>query len=384
MELLWTDFLLLTLATIIIAGTAYLLKQRKLLRSLSRDISERTQLEQSFREAEERVRLALHCSGDSIWDANLQTREMIYLDGWEGVLGYSKADIDPSIEGFFRLVHADDATKLKAELECHLNEDAPSFQCEFRMRAKDGDWRWVISRGMLLTRSPDGRPLRLIGTHTDITSRKVAEIAMLRANAKLHSQIEEINALQSRLLEQAARDPLTHLYNRRYLDETLEREIARARREGHPLSIVMLDVDHFKQLNDTYGHHAGDEVLKALSEMLSEDTRAEDVACRYGGEEFLLLLPNMPIEKASERAELWRSRLELRTFSFGNFSLMVTASFGVSGYPDHGKTPDELTRAADNALYGAKRNGRNRVEVFGDKEDPIVFLTGHSAEELRC
>ena len=344
-----------------------------LLLGISRDITKRRLLEQSLRDAEERVRLALHCSGDGVWDLNCQTEAMSYLDGWEGILGYNNTDVELTIEGYLRLIHVDDIARMRTELERHVAGEVPAFQCEFRMRTKDGGWRWVLSRGKLWSRTDDGQPLRMIGTHTDITSRKVAEVAMSRTNVKLHTQIDEIRALQIQLAEQAVRDPLTGLYNRRYLDETLEREVARARREGHPLSVVMLDVDHFKKLNDAYGHQAGDQVLKALAELLRENTRAEDVACRYGGEEFLVLLPSMPLDNAVERAEHWRSQLEKHTFAFGNFSLSATASFGVSSYPHHGKTPDELTGAADTALYSAKHNGRNRVEVF--EEAPIVFVT---------
>jgi diguanylate cyclase (GGDEF)-like protein/PAS domain S-box-containing protein len=344
---------------------------------ISRDCTDRLHYEKQLREAEERVRLALYCSGDGVWDMNLQAGAMNYAEGWEALLGYTKAEVDPTISGYTKMIHVEDAAKFKAELERHIQDEVPSFQCEFRVLTKGGGWRWLLSRGMIWSRSPGGKPLRMIGTHTDITSRKVAEVAMSRTNVKLHSQIDEIRLLQTKLAEQAVRDPLTGLYNRRYLDETLEREVARARREGHPLSVVMLDVDHFKRLNDSYGHQAGDEVLKALGDLLRDDTRAEDVACRYGGEEFLVLLPSMPLDKACERAERWRAQLEKHTFVFGNFPLSVTASFGVSSYPHHAKTPDDLTHAADSALYNAKHNGRNRVEVF--EEAPIVFLTGNPA-----
>lgn len=372
-------FWLLTLAALGASGACLLLwrklsRVRSELRSVRREITDRRGLEEDLRDAEEKLRLALHCSGDGVWDANLQTREIAYLGGWENMLGHDMTEAGPDIESYLKLVHTEDAPALAAELERHIGGELPRFQCEYRMRTKDGSWRWVLNRGQLWSRSPDGKPLRMIGTHTDITSRKVAEVAMSRANLKLHSQIDEIRILQTRLAEQAVRDPMTGLYNRRYLDETLEREVARARREGHPLSIVMLDVDHFKKLNDTYGHQAGDEVLKALAGLLRDNTRTEDVACRYGGEEFLVLLPSMPLDKACERAERWRNQLEQKTFYFGNFSLSVTASFGVSSYPHHGKTPDDLTRAADAALYSAKHNGRNRVEKYGD--EPIVFLPG--------
>ena len=348
-----------------------------LLLGVSRDITQRRRTEKTLREVEERVQLALKCSGDGVWDVNRQTGAMTFVDGWEDVLGYKANELQSTTEGYFELVHPDDRATLQTETQRHFDGESPSFQCEFRMRTKEGGWRWVVSRGRLLSRTAEGLPLRMIGTHTDITARKVAEVAMSRTNVKLHAQIEEIRALQSQLAEQAVRDPLTALFNRRYLDETLDREVARARREGNPLSMVMLDVDHFKNLNDSYGHQAGDQVLKALADLLREGTRAEDVPCRYGGEEFLVLLPSMSLENARERAEHWRRQLEQHTFTFGNFSLTATASFGVSSYPHHGKTPDELTRTADAALYQAKHNGRNRVEVYD--ESPILFVTGHSS-----
>ncbi len=348
-----------------------------LILGVSRDISARRRKEGILQDSEERVRLALLCSGDGVWDINLQSRAMVFLEGWEKILGYQPGELEQTLDGYVDLIHPDDRNRMEVEIKRHIDGESATYQCEFRIRTKDGGWRWALSRGKLWSRTADGKALRMIGTHTDITSRKVSEVAMSRANVKLHTQIDEIRLLQTKLAEQAVRDPLTGLYNRRYLDETLDREVARARREGSPLSVVMLDVDHFKKLNDAYGHQAGDEVLKSLAELLRQDTRTEDVACRYGGEEFLVLLPSMPLDKARDRAEHWRQQLENHHFSFGNFSLSATASFGVSSYPHHGKTPDDLTRAADNALYSAKRSGRNRVETFEDA--PIVFVTGSPA-----
>lgn len=183
----------------------------------------------------------------------------------------------------------------------------------------------------------------------------------------LQHQLQEIERLQEELREQAVRDGLTNLYNRRYLDETLERELARAKREGYPLSLVMLDVDHFKRLNDSYGHQAGDKVLRELAALLLGDVRAEDVPCRYGGEEFLVLLPRMPLEVALERAEGWRRIFQSTRVPFGEFQLEATLSCGLSAYPEHARTPEDLIRCCDEALYRAKQRGRNRCEVFGDK-----------------
>lgn len=179
----------------------------------------------------------------------------------------------------------------------------------------------------------------------------------------LQKQLDEINTLQRQLSEQANRDALTGLYNRRYLDSTLERELARCQREGLPLSLMLIDLDHFKRINDTYGHQAGDEVLKQLADMLSAQARSADVVCRFGGEEFLLLLPNMPQAVALERAEQWRRDFAANTIVFGEFRMQATLSIGLASYPGHGTSPQALIRSADRALYRAKTEGRNRVVV---------------------
>ena len=139
------------------------------------------------------------------------------------------------------------------------------------------------------------------------------------------------------------------------------RELARCVREGQPL--LMIDVDHFKAVNDTYGHQAGDEVLKQLAAILVQEVRGSDLACRYGGEEFLVLFPNMPLKTAVERAEQYRHQVETSVFGFGGIEISTHLSIGVACYPGHAKTAEELIQVADRALYEAKRLGRNRVTV---------------------
>ena len=214
---------------------------------------------------------------------------------------------------------------------------------------------------LMTTSTAYHRNLKLRQTREQL---RESEHAVLIANLALQKQLHEIHALQAQLSDQANRDPLTGLYNRRYLDSTLERELARCKREGQPLSLMLIDIDHFKQINDTYGHQAGDEVIKYLADMLSSQARAADVACRFGGEEFLLLLPNMPQNNAQEKAEQWRSAFAETTIAFGEFRMQVTLSCGIATYPSHGTSPAELIRCADRALYRAKKKGRNRVVVF--------------------
>jgi len=168
--------------------------------------------------------------------------------------------------------------------------------------------------------------------------------------------------LQAQLQQQSIRDPLTGLYNRRYLDESLPREEQRTRRTNSSLGIIMLDLDHFKQINDCYGHAMGDEILQQLGRLLLRHTRREDIACRYGGEEFILLLPDTSLQDAMKRAEFIRKLVaDEIAVNRDDVRIGVTTSVGVAACPETSAGIDQALKAADNALYQAKRQGRNRV-----------------------
>ncbi len=187
--------------------------------------------------------------------------------------------------------------------------------------------------------------------------------------------------LHEALRQQTIRDPLTSLFNRRYMQESLERELRRAIRSKRPLGIVMLDIDHFKNFNDSFGHHAGDLMLREFSKLLSIHVRGEDIICRYGGEEFVLILPEASVEATRLRAEqLRKATALLRLESHGESLEGVTISIGVAGYPDHGDSVEALMRAVDQALYRAKAEGRDRVEVArGPKDRPTIVHLPNSS-----
>lgn len=187
--------------------------------------------------------------------------------------------------------------------------------------------------------------------------------------------------LRDALRTQSIRDALTGLYNRRYLEEILEREIRRSARAQQHLGIIVIDLDHFKNFNDAYGHDAGDAVLRETGLLLTKCIRAEDFVCRYGGEEFVVILPTANLEAAQARAENLRVKMRKMTILYqGNSMGMVTISAGVAAFPDHGATPKELMASGDAALYRAKRNGRDQVEVASSTTARDEIETSPSAK----
>ena len=174
--------------------------------------------------------------------------------------------------------------------------------------------------------------------------------------------------LRETLKNQSIRDPLTGLFNRRYMEDSLEREISRANRHKSTMAIIMMDLDHFKTFNDTFGHQAGDALLRAFGDFLIKNTRGQDIACRYGGEEFAAVMSDANLAGALKRADILREEVKQLKVHYGGQLLgMVSLSIGVALYPDHGATTAEVVRAADQALYSAKRDGRDQVRacVFG-------------------
>lgn len=190
------------------------------------------------------------------------------------------------------------------------------------------------------------------------------EIQLAESLAK-HTSLALANLrLREALHIQAIRDPLTGLYNRRYLEESIERELSRAKREKSTVGVFMIDLDHFKRFNDDFGHEAGDYVLKQLGLTLKHFIRNEDIACRYGGEEFTVILPGADIETCKERGEMLCDTLRKMDLRFRDRELgIITLSIGVALSPDHGENGEAILSAADRALYRAKSNGRDRVEV---------------------
>ncbi|MCK7494831.1 MAG: diguanylate cyclase [Comamonadaceae bacterium] len=209
-------------------------------------------------------------------------------------------------------------------------------------------------------RDAHGALQHYVGVTRDITERKRAEAAEREIERTLQHQATE----RLLLLERAIRDGLTGLHNRRYLDETLPRELARVRREGQPLSVVMVDIDNFKSINDSLGHAAGDEVIRALARTLGNCTREGDLVCRYGGEEFVVVMPGMDIEAAMTKAETLRREAAALCVHHEAAKISWTISAGVAACPDQDGDAVALLRCADLAMYRSKSEGRNRVTRY--------------------
>ncbi len=216
-------------------------------------------------------------------------------------------------------------------------------------------------------------PLAAAGERLGILHLRTAPSSEMRDSTDVQKQSAQLAAdslalawanvrLRDSLREQSVRDPLTGLYNRRHMQASLERELRRAARNSKPIGIMMLDIDHFKEVNDTHGHDAGDVVLRELGRFLNEHTRGGDVACRLGGEEFIIILPEASLEQTAGRAEKHRQGFSaMRIECNGKRIDTPSLSIGVAAYPQHGTTAEELLREADTALYLAKEAGRNRV-----------------------
>ncbi|WP_186406645.1 sensor domain-containing diguanylate cyclase [Candidatus Accumulibacter aalborgensis] len=306
-------------------------------------LRENERTNRSLRESEARFRAVVNQSLVGI--VIIEDQQFSYTNArFNEIFGYEDDEIRAL--GPLDLVVESDRPLVTEHFRRRLNGEAGPVDYVFHGLRKDGAVRDIEShcRGMDI-----GGKLLLVSVVMDISERKRAE--------------REVQALQQELREQSTHDALTGLYNRRYLQDTLGRELLEAKREGRPVSVILADLDHFKAVNDRHGHLGGDEALRVFGALLKRHARGSDIYCRYGGEEFLLVLPGMTAEIAVERAEQLRVAIASAPVNHGGSLISVTASFGIATFPRDGRNGDELIAAADRALYAAKAAGRNRVNV---------------------
>ena len=291
--------------------------------------------------AEERLALALRGADLALVDWHIPGNALVLGDGWTKLLGYAPDDLPTHGSAMAGLMHPDEAPAIRDVLIRHLKGDTPFLEVEVRMRHKDGRWIWALARGMVVERAADGRAVRMTGTAMDITVRKVLERELTRL---------------------ATTDPLTAVANRRRFIEQLEMELVRLKRLGQPAAFVMLDIDHFKSVNDIHGHAVGDGVLQHLAELSRHRLRRIDLFGRLGGEEFGILLPGTDEAGALHFAESFRRYVADTPFQAGAVAIHFTVSIGIAELNSSDVAADSIMARADLALYRAKEHGRNRVE----------------------
>lgn len=326
-----------------------------------RDVTERRWVEEQIRESEARYRIVADNTFDwEFWQA--PNDRFIYtspsckrITGWDAI-EFIK---NPSLIN--NIIHPDDQINFETHTHETKTNKTPG-EVEFRIIRADGRELW-ISHICQPVFDESGQFIGTRGSNRDITERKHAESELQLANEKLRLQLAEIEGLQVILRKQALHDPLTGLYNRRYMEESLRKELARATRENYQVCVAVLDMDNLKVFNDNFGHAVGDKALVVLSDKLRELTRTDDVICRYGGDEFLVILHKTNLEDGFNRVEQWRKTMEEIRITDQAQDLQVTFTAGISTYPIHGKTLEEIIKAADDALYVAKKKGRNQVMI---------------------
>ena len=330
--------------------------------SVIQNITERKQARADLLDTESRWKLALESTGDGVWDWHIPSNVEFYSRRLLEMYGYEEGEIRNNPKELDSLTHPEDLEQLEADRRAHFEGLTTTYLNEHRIRCRDGSWKWVLSRGMVISRDSEGRPLRMIGTHTDITERKNAE-ALIR--------------------HQAFFDNLTGLPNRRMFRDRLEQEIKKCKRDGQQLAILFIDLDHFKEVNDTLGHESGDRLLVQAAQRLQHCVRESDTVARMGGDEFTVILSDI---SHSDRLEpILQKILQSMDamFQLGDEQVFVSASIGITLYPVDATEIEDLFKNADQALYVAKGEGRNRFSFFTPALQQAAQTRVRLANDLR-
>ncbi len=318
---------------------------------------------QQLHAADEVWKLALEASGDGVWDWHIQAGVELYSAGFLQIYGYSPDDLEANPAIIDSLTHPDDREQMSRDRQAHFDGLTPIYSNEHRVRCKDGSWKWVQTRGMVIARDEQGRPLRMVGTHTDITERKRAEALTWR---------------------QANYDALTDLPNRRLLAERLGNEMKKARREGRQLALLALDLDRFKEVNDRLGHDAGDELLRQAARRIAGCIREVDMVARLGGDEFIVLLADLQGDTSSvERVANALVNSLAQPFALGDSQQTVSVSVGIALFPADAEDAQQLFKRADQALYAAKHAGRSGYRFAGRAVHEAAQARSRLGAELR-
>ncbi|MBC7202060.1 MAG: diguanylate cyclase [Pusillimonas sp.] len=327
----WVAFFGIT-ATLFLAVLSWLLVDRTAaLRHIKR-------INRKLTVSEQKWKFALEGSGDGMWDYDLTHQTNQVSAQGKALLGYQPDELGISIDEWKNHIHPEDEARVTQALEDYINGRNLHYRIEHRLKCKDGDWKWFLARGIGVEYDDHGNVTRMIGTITDISHMKASEEIIWR---------------------QANFDALTGLPNRRMFFDRLEHEIRRAQRYGHGFALVFIDLDNFKEINDSYGHQAGDHALVVVADRLKNVVRASDTVARLGGDEFTLILSEVTTK--SDVLIVLRKVLSvlLEPIQLKSVTVTISASMGIACCPEDAATSDDLLNKADRAMYQAKEAGKN-------------------------
>jgi diguanylate cyclase (GGDEF)-like protein/PAS domain S-box-containing protein len=340
--------------------------------TLETRVRERTE---ALKASEERWKFALEGAGDGVWDWNIQTGGALFSRRWKEMIGYAENEIEDSSAEWSSRVHPDDLPDVMAAIQAHLDGQTASAVVEFRMQNKDGHWQWILGRGMVVSRDADGKPLRLVGTNTDITERRTAA-----------DKIEHL----------AFYDALTELPNRRLLRDRLEQAVTSSNRHNRHGALLLLDMDDFKTLNDTLGHDIGDQFLVEIARRLKASVREGDTVARLGGDEFVVILEDLnedtlaAMQAESAAVKILRAVSQPYLLDLSSHdglkrtrSYHCTSSIGITLFDGNAITVDELIKRADTAMYQAKALGRDSLRFFDPEMQAEVTARAALDDDLR-
>lgn len=307
----------------------------------------------------EYLEVAVEGTQDGLWYWELKGDIFHFSAAWAAMLGFERSELKQHPDEWMNRVHPGYVARLREELASHLHGDAPQFRNEHRLRRKDGTYLWVLARGTVI-RDAAGKPVVLAGSHSDITA---------------------LIEVEKRLLTDTFKDPLTGLANRTYLLSHLQISVEEKSMRGSktPLfAVVFLDLDRFKQINDTLGHHIGDELLRAVAGRLRSCARPDDVVARFGGDEFVILLRSLTDSQEAVAVGGRMLKALLTPFQLGEHEIQSGGSIGISLSSEIFRSSDELLHFGDIAMYHSKKAGKGRVTLFrremleeSDKQDQL-------------
>ena len=309
---------------------------------IARSLNRTDRQREEFREKDAKLTYALNEAVDGMWDWQIDTGEVFFSPQLKRMLGYLPHEMEEQLESWISVIHDDDRQRVLAVMDDHLNGVIPHFEAEYRLYDKHGRCLWVRDRGCVCEWDSSGAAKRIVGMVHDIS---------------------EAKALEEKLRQQACYDHLTGLLNRRAGYMHFRKQLSYAQRYSQTFTLGLIDLDHFKGINDAYGHLAGDQVLKHFVTLISAALRQSDTLMRWGGEEFLLLLPKTDTRNALQLVQQLQQRLEEQPVRLAGREVYFTFSAGLASFPVHALDMDGLINSADEALYSAKAAGRNQVQI---------------------